>query len=149
MFRRYMESCKRLEFAFLDRRLLRFWVPLVLNLKLLSPNVLAPVTARIFTSVVEWSVHKAGDRSGNFLLEVLDVKGVWMVNVRNFWSVFMIKSSLFNRQIVFLSFFEVVKNKMNLGGKTVAVFVQKSFPGFCSSCYLVVEVNELDVVNLT
>ena len=109
---------------------MRFWVPLVPDLKLLSSNVLAPVTVRIFTSVFKWSVHKAGDRSGNFLLEVLDVTGVWMVNVSMFWSVFVIKSSIFNRQIVLLRFLKVIKNKMNLGGKVVAVFFPEEFLWF-------------------
>ena len=71
-----------------------------------------------------------------------------MVNVRIFRCVFVIKSSFFNRQIVLLSFFEVIKNKMNLGGKAVAVFFQKRFSGFCSSCNFVIEVDQLNVVNL-
>ena len=143
---RFRESCERLEFGSLGSRLLS--VPLVVNLELFSPDVLPTPTARIFTEVFEWSIDKGGDRSRNFLPEILDITWVWVVNVSEFGSVFMVKRSLFYRQIFLLSVFEVIKKKHNFRSKTVAGIFQKSFPGFGSSCYLVVEVDQLEVVNL-
>ena len=77
------DRCERLELWSLGRMILGA-LPLVAKMEPLSSNVLTPVTARTFTEVVEGFINKTGDRSRNFLLEVLDVKWVWMINVRNF-----------------------------------------------------------------
>ena len=141
---RRLERCERRKFRSLGRRLpgevagvVEFW----------RDNVMTPVITRTLTEVSDGFGHKTAHTSRDFLLVIFDSTSGWVFGVVMLGSVFVIKSSLCNRQIFGLMVGKIVTKKVNIWCESLARTFKHRFSGLSASCYLVVEINKLKISN--